>query len=129
MLNDDDKQIHNLPEKKKPTELNADILLDSAVPVMITEEDADELNLHHAGKKVFLQEMKACDIYLHNLHKGFKSATTIRGIVALVETSLKVHAHRREVLKDVEPKREAGGPVYEFDDMGNLIPPKLKKVS
>lgn len=98
-----------------------------SVALDIEEDDIKDIALQPAEKKVFLAEMKSCDIYLDNLHACFKHATTVSSVIALVGASIGVHKHRRSVMEKVSlPKPPTTAEAaLEFDNMGNLI----KKVS
>lgn len=101
------------------------------------EVSADEIGAvvkDPVHKKILKSELDSMDMYLHNVHRGFRYVTSISGITALINNGLQVHAHRRKILNDVAnlaglggngnkgPSMPAGVPDgYEFDNMGNLV--------
>lgn len=84
----------------------------------VTEADFDTYQLESLEKKVLINELSDCDLYLKNIHKGFGFAGSTNSLIKLVMAGIGVHKHRRQVLKDLKasPKNKT----LEFDENGQL---------
>ena len=89
-----------------------------AQPQKVTEDDLTPYDLKPLDKKVLISEMADYDMYLKNIHKGFKHITSTRSLIHLVAAGINVHKHRRQVLKDIKGENKAK--TLEFDEHGNL---------
>lgn len=96
-----------------------------ALSLNVTQSDLSDSGITDFEKKVFLNEMESCDMYLHNLHKTFKYVTTVNSVIKLVAASLVVHKHRRSVMEKTSKIKVEDEDTIEFDNMGRVI----KKVS
>jgi len=83
----------------------------------VTEADFDIYNLPSLEKKVLIDELSSCDMYLNNIHKGFGHVGSTNSLIKLVMAGIGVHRHRRQVLKDL---KAVGKKDLEFDDNGNV---------
>lgn len=86
----------------------------------ITDSDLDVYKLGNLEKKILINEISDCDMYLKNIHKGFKSVTSINSLIRLVGAGLGVHKHRRNVIDTIKGKGKAGS-TLSFDDNGDLV--------
>ncbi len=89
-------------------------------PQKVNEDDLSPYKLESLDKKVLINEMSDYDMYLKNIHKGFKSVTSTRSLINLVAAGIQVHKHRRQVLNDIKNQKKASA--LEFDEYGNLKP-------
>jgi len=105
----------NLDTPVHSTDLQSDSL-----PLELTDTDLEELETTKLNKKVFLNEMDSCDMYLNNLHSSFKYASSVRSVIALVNASLSVHRHRRIFMAQTSMQCAQTEEV-EYDVMGNVI--------
>lgn len=78
-------------------------------PQTVTEKDFDYLGLNDLEKKVLITELSDCDMYLRNIHSGFKFATSINSLIKLVGAGIGVHKHRRHVLTELKGKAKSPG--------------------
>jgi len=81
----------------------------------VREEDFDHYNLNELDKKVLINELSDCDMYLKNIHTGFGLVGSTNSLIKLVMAGIGVHKHRRQVLKDL---RVSKAKTLEFDENG-----------
>lgn len=108
-------------------------LKDDYIPINVQEEDVEgEVPNPHA-RDVYVNEMSACDLYMHNIHKGFKYVTTVQGIISLVGAGLGVMRARRQFMERAsnltshKPDEEDSIDDVVFDNNGNIIGKKVKR--
>lgn len=90
------------------------------LPLAVSTNDLQDIPITEFEKKLFMTEMETCDLYLHNIHKAFNHAITIKSIVTLVGAGIGVMKHRRAVLKDISNIPDDPNSI-EYDNMGNII--------
>lgn len=102
---------------------NSKLISESSLPIEIQiapqslqEEDFNHLGLNELDKKVLLSELADCNLYLKNIHKGFKFARSTSSLIKLVGAGIGVHRHRRQVLKDI---KQGAGDIIDIDEYGN----------
>lgn len=85
---------------------------------LVREEDFDTYQLESLEKKVLINELSDCDLYLKNIHKGFGLVGSTNSLIKLVMAGIGVHKHRRSVLKELKssPKNKT----IDFDENGQL---------
>ena len=84
---------------------------------VITDRHLDYLNLHDLEKSLLKAELSDSQMYLKNIHKGFKFARSTRSLINLVGAGLAVHKRRRDVLKEL---KDATKDPFEIDEHGNI---------
>lgn len=87
-------------------------------PQKVIEDDLNPYNLKDLEKKILINEFSDCDMYLKNIHKGFRHITSTNSLIKLVMAGIGVHKYRRQVLNDI--KAETKATTLEFDQHGNL---------
>lgn len=90
-----------------------------AEPQKITEAEFDQYKLDPIDKKVLINELSDCDLYLKNIHKGFSKIASTNSLIKLVMAGIGVHKHRRQVLKEL--KAVKANKQIELDENGELI--------
>ena len=90
-----------------------------SVPIKpIIESDLAHLTLNELDKKVLVSELADCNLYLRNIHKGFKHVVSTQNLISLVAAGIGVHKHRRAIIKDIKAGK---GDMFELDEHGNPI--------
>lgn len=84
----------------------------------IKESDLEHLTLNHLDKKILVDELADCSLYLRNIHKGFKHVTSTKSLISLVAAGIGVHKHRRQVIANLKNSKNS---VFELDEHGNPI--------
>lgn len=118
------KEDTELPAVLKDTEdsiVTNSNLVDDALPLDLTEKDISDKLPTEVEKKLLLNEMAGCDLYLHNIHKSFKYAGSVSSVIALVKAGVGVQIHRRATLEKASGVSEKQKPAIQFDTMGNII--------
>lgn len=87
-------------------------------PQKVTEQDLDPYKLESLEKKVLINEFSDCDMYLKNIHKGFKHVSSTNSLIKLVIAGIGVHKHRRQVMRELKGVKPNS--TLEFDEHGNL---------
>lgn len=72
------------------------------------------------NRDVLRQELENYDMYLHNLHKGFPMATSVRALLQLTDGALRINKQRRATIEHALKMRAASVAIPEFDAMGNI---------
>jgi hypothetical protein len=107
------------PQYTKNTDFESLSTYDSTPDVAVSrikDSDLAHLTLNELDKKVLVAELADCNMYLRNIHKGFKHVTSTKSLISLVAAGIGVHKHRRSVLKDISNSR---GATFELDEYGN----------
>lgn len=86
-------------------------------PQPVADQDLDYLNLHDLERSLLKSELSDSQMYLKNIHKGFKFARSTRSLISLVGAGLAVHKHRRQVIKEL---KEVKKDPFEIDEYGNI---------
>lgn len=110
----EDQEIQD-PSKLQSTSL---ITLEvTAIQQQVKESDLDYLQLHDLEKVLLKAELSDSQMYLKNIHTGFKFARSTRSLINLVGAGLAVHKHRRQIIKDL---KEAKKDPFEIDEHGQV---------
>lgn len=124
MLIDDDDDGQG-PEGNAP--IPCGIFRSDTHPLDIQEKDLESLDhLDRTNKQLFVQEMADMDLYLHNIHNGFRYATSVNAIGSLVRNALAVQRHRRVLMNHVSQGTPES--TIDYDVMGNPVS-KRKRIS
>jgi len=83
----------------------------------VTDEQLDYLNLQDLERAMLKAELSDSEMYLKNIHKGFKFAKSTRSLINLVGAGLAVHKHRRQIMKDLKENKKQP---FEIDEYGNV---------
>lgn len=102
-----------VPQAEVPPEA----LKASPMSLSLTKDEVDKHLDGDVNRRLFYNEMQACDMYLHNIHKSFKYANSIHGVTHLVKTALSVQKHRRALMHYAS--HTAGH--TDYDIMGNEV--------
>lgn len=122
---DDDTPEDETPRKELVVKIDSPIVCndfsDTHTPI---QTDLEEIE-GDTNKKVLRQELENYDIYLHNIHKGFKYATSINALTRLVTAGLNVNKQRRATIEHAlqlqQPTKANTIDVEAFDAMGRPI--------
>lgn len=74
-----------------------------------------------ANRSILRQELENYDIYLHNIHEGFKSATSIFALSRLVRDGLMINKQRRASIEHAMKLKPESALVPQYDVMGKEI--------
>lgn len=96
-------------------------LISKGSQLTLNEEDFSEYELDNLEKKVAVTELSDCDLYLKNLHTGFKYVNSINSLIKIVGAGIQVHKHRRSVIEKLKDGGN-GKAAFTFDNNGNIIP-------
>lgn len=132
-MNDEDFKLPEMPNNKlveynsKEGEIeNTDELLADGNYLSPVAEDFENYSLDKLQTRAAVGELSDCDMYLKNLHTGFKYVNSINSLLKVVGGCISVHKHKREVLNELKlskPSGTVGG--VEIDDQGNVIVRKV----
>ncbi len=111
---DEDNEIQDQSKLQSTSLITVDV---EKTLQQVTDNDLNYLELENLEKALLKAELSDSQMYLKNIHTGFKFARSTRSLINLVGAGLAVHKHRRQILKDLkEGKKDPFG----LDEHGNV---------
>lgn len=100
-------------------------LVSTGSQLQLVEDDFKDYELDQLEKKIAATELADCDLYLKNLHTGFKHVNSINSLIKIVGAGIQVHKHRRSVMEKLKNGIGSSKGGYTFDENGNLVAKKV----
>lgn len=121
-LDDDELDAPPVPRLKAQggSEIcGVDSFKDEAIGYVPEPSDFASVNLTPIARQALTSELAHYDLYLHNIAKAFRSATTISSLISLVHCGLTVNKQRRDAVQLTVGQKDSD--IIEFDLQGNPI--------